>query len=181
MKKLNLLLVLALSSLSLFAQKKVTTSGSISFDATTELDKLPVAHNKTAIGAIDTKTGTVQFEANVKNFAFTNPMMQEHFNGDNWLDSDKFPKIAFKGTIADLSKVDFTKDGKYDVTVNGDLTIRHITKPVTIPGNIVVKGDVVSTATAFSINLADYEIKGVPIEAGKVAKSPKIMVAADLK
>lgn len=181
MKKLNLFIVLALSSLSLFAQRKITTSGSISFDATTELDKLPVAHNKTVIGAIDTKTGTVQFEANVKNFAFGNPMMQEHFNSDKWLNSDKYPKITFKGQIADLTKVDFQKDGKYDVTVSGDLTIRHITKPVTIPGSIVIKGDIVSAATNFSIALADYEIKAMPIEAGKVAKTPKIMLAADLK
>ena len=98
-------MVLALSSLSLFAQKKVTTSGSISFDATTELDKLPVAHNKTVIGAIDTKTGNVQFEANVKNFTFGNPMMQDHFNSDKWLDSDKFPRSLSKVRLPIFQKL----------------------------------------------------------------------------
>ena len=53
----------------------------VSFDATTSIDALPKADNKTVIGAIDTKTGAVQFEANVKNFAFANPTMQGHFNG----------------------------------------------------------------------------------------------------
>ena len=43
-------------------------------------------NNKTAIGAIDTKTGAVAFEATVKNFAFSNPTMQEHFNGEKWLE-----------------------------------------------------------------------------------------------
>ena len=59
MKKTILFLGLVIAAGSLFAQKKTTTSATVSFDATTSLDALPKANNKTVIGAIDTKTGAV--------------------------------------------------------------------------------------------------------------------------
>jgi polyisoprenoid-binding protein YceI len=181
MKKTILFLSFVALTGSLFAQKKTTTSATVAFDASTAIDALPKAENKTTIAAIDTKTGTVAFEATVKNFAFSNPMIQDHFNGEKWFNSDVFPKFTFKGKIADLSKVDFTKDGSYAVDVTGDLTVKDVTKPVTAPGTIVVKGGAITATSAFSIKLADFGITGVPIDAGKIAKEPKITVSADLK
>ena len=90
MKKTILFLALALFTTGLFAQKKTTTSAVIAFDASTSLDNMPKAENKTAIGALDTKTGSLAFEATVKNFTFSNPTMQGHFNGDRWLNSDTY-------------------------------------------------------------------------------------------
>src|SRR5689334_5832933 len=107
MKKTILFLALVTLAGGVFAQKKITTSATVSFDATTAKDNLPKADNKTVIGSIDTKSGEVAFEAAVKNFAFGNPMIQEHFNGDKWFNSDKYPAFTFKGKIEDISKVKF--------------------------------------------------------------------------
>lgn len=181
MKKTILFLSFVALTGSLFAQKKTTTSAIVNFDASTAIDALPKAENKTVTAAVDTKTGTVAFEATVKNFAFSNPMIQDHFNGDKWMNSDAFPKFTFKGKIADLSKVNFAKNGSYTVQVTGDLTVKDVTKPVTTEATIVVTSGTLSTTTAFSIKLADYGITGVPIDAGKVAKEPKITVSAELK
>ena len=181
MKKTILFLSFVALTGSMFAQKKTTTSATVNFDATTSLDDKPKAENKTVTAAIDTKTGAVAFEATVKNFAFTNPLIQEHFNGTNWLNSDAFPKFTFKGKIADPSKVNFAKDGSYTVQVTGDLTVKDVTKPVTTEATIVIAGGTLSATAAFSIKLADYGITGVPIDAGKVAKEPKITVSAELK
>jgi polyisoprenoid-binding protein YceI len=181
MKKTILFLSLVALSGAVLAQKKTTTSATINFDASTSLDALPKAENKTVIAAVDTKTGTVAFEAAVKNFAFSNPKMQDHFNGDNWMKSDAFPKFTFKGKIADLSAVNFAKDGTYNVTVTGDLTVRDITKQITTPAVIVIKNGAIAATATFSIILADFGITGVPIDAGKVAKEPKITVTAELK
>ncbi len=181
MKKTTLFFGLVIAAGSLFAQKKTTTSATISFDASTSIDALPKANNKTVIGVIDTKTGTVQFEANVKNFAFTNPMMQQHFNGEKWLNSDEFPKFTFKGNIVDPSTVDFTKEGSYKTEVEGLLGIKGKEQKVKVPGTIVVKNGSLAISSNFSIALADYGITGTPIDGGKVAKHPKITVAADFK
>lgn len=181
MKKTILFLSFVAIAGGVLAQKKTTTSGTVAFDASTAIDALPKAENKTVTAALDTKQGSIAFEATVKNFAFSNPMIQDHFNGEKWLNSDAFPKFSFKGKIDDLSKVDFAKNGSYTVPVTGDLTIRGVTKPLSTPATIVVKGDALSTSAEFSIKLSDFGISGVPIDAGKVAKEPKIIVAADFK
>ena len=181
MKKTNLILALIFASSALFAQKKTTTSATVNFDATTSLDALPKAENKTVVAAINTKTGAVAFEAIVKSFSFSNPMMQEHFNSDKWLDSDKFPTSTFKGKINNLSTIDFSKDGTYPADVAGDLTIHGITKPAAAKGAIVVSRKAISATADFNIKLADYGITSKAIEGGKVAKEPKISVAVDFK
>jgi len=181
MKKAILILTLVITTGSLFAQKKISTSAIVSFDASTALDNLPKADNKTVIAAIDTKTGSVLFEANVKNFAFANPMMQEHFNGEMWLHSDAHPGFTFKGNIVNSSSVDFSKDGSYNAEVEGLLGIKGKEQKIKVPGTIVVKGGSLLVSANFSIALADYGISGAPIDAGKVAKQPKITISAELK
>lgn len=181
MKKTILALALIAVTGSLFAQKKTTTSATVAFDASTSIDNLPKAENKTVVAAIDPKTGSVAFEATVKNFAFANPTIQQHFNGENWLNSDKFPTFTFKGNILEPAKVDFTKDGSYKTDVEGTLAVRGVEQKVKAPATIVVKGGAISATSNFTIKLADYGISGAPIEGGKVAKEPKVTVSADFK
>ena len=179
MKKIILFIALFATSITLFAQKKTTTSATVSFDATTPKDALPKAENKTVIGSINTQTGEVAFEAAVNNFSFSNPSMQEHFNGERWMNSTQFPKFTFTGKIANINKVKFAKNGSYKVTVIGDLTIKGVTKKKTISGTIKVTDGKIKISSNFNIKLADYNITGQPIEAGKVAKEPKIAVSAE--
>src|SRR5690242_14870771 len=128
MKRIFLFLSLIAATGSVFAQKKTTTSATIVFDATTPKDGLSKAENKTVIGSIDTKTGDVAFEAAVSNFSFSNPQMQGHFNSDKWMNSTQFPKFTYTGKVEGISKVKFNKNGTYKVNVNGQLTIKGITK-----------------------------------------------------
>lgn len=178
MKKTIYLAIFALLSVSSFAQKKTTTSATLSFDATTPLDALPKAANNTVIAALDITKGTVAFEAMIRNFSFSNPMMQEHFNGERWMDSEKFPTATFKGNIVNLDKIDLAKVGKYAAEVEGDLTIHGVTKKVKTTASIDVTEKVTNATADFTIKLEDYEINGGAISAGKVAKEPKITVSA---
>jgi polyisoprenoid-binding protein YceI len=180
MKRTILLFVMATVSIMVFAQKKTSTSATIAFDASTAIDDLPKAENKTAIAAIDPEKNTVQFEAAIKNFAFSNPRIQDHFNQKGWLNSDEFPKATFNGVITNPSAVNFKKDGTYNVTVEGDLTIKGKTQKVTTPATIAVAGNSLKTTAAFSIKLADFGVEGQPISAGKVSGEPKITVTAEL-
>ncbi len=179
MKKITLFLAFVITAGSLFAQKKTTSTATVSFDATTEKDALPKAENKTGIASIDTKTGAVAFEVAVKNFAFSNPRIQDHFNGANWLNSDQFPKFSFTGTIEKVSKIKFTKNGTYTVKVNGNLTVKDISKPLTAEAVFTVADGKVKATTNFTIALADYNITGQPVEAGKISRNPKVSVAAE--
>lgn len=181
MKKQLFIAALLLASTAVFAQKKTTTSAVIAFDATTPIDALPKAENKTAVASLDTKTGAVAFEAIMKNFAFGNPKIQEHFNQPNWLDSDKYPTATFAGKLVNPKAVNFAKDGSYTAEVEGDLTIHGVTNKIKAPATFVVSGGAISSKSEFSVKLADYKVDGPAVGAGKVAKDPKITVAADFK
>jgi polyisoprenoid-binding protein YceI len=178
MKKTILLAAIALTTISTFAQKKTTTSATVSFDATTEKDALPLADNKTVIAAIDTKTGALSFEAQVKSFSFGNPMMQEHFNSPKWLDSEQFPTTTFKGKITNLTEVNFSKDGTYKVKVTGTLSLHGISNELTSDATIEVKAKAINATAAFTFKLADYKVGNA---GGKIAEEPKITVAASFK
>jgi polyisoprenoid-binding protein YceI len=180
-KKVLILALVSFTGIAVFAQKKTSTSATISFDASTSLDKLPKADNKTVIASLDTKKGTIAFEAQIKNFSFSNPMMQQHFNGATWMDSDKFPTSVFKGNITNLSDINFKKDGTYPAVVEGDLTLHGVTQKVKTTGSIVVAGQSLTASADFSVKLEDYGVNGPAIGAGKVSKEPKINVTAELK
>ena len=181
MKRIILILAMVTVTGSLFAQRKTTTSATVSFDASTPIDALPKAENKTVIAAIDAKTGAVQFEANVKNFAFSNPTIQEHFNGERWLNSNQYATFSFKGTITNLSDVNFSKNGTYNANIEGTLTVKGKEQKVKAPATITVTDGAVSATSNFTITLADYGITGSAIDGGKIAKEPKITVSADFK
>lgn len=178
MKRIILALALVALTGSLYAQKKTTSSATVSFDATTPKDALPKAENKTAIASLNTKTSAVAFEVPVKNFVFPNATIQEHFNGERWLNSDKFKTFTFSGKIADPSKVDFGKDGSYSADVAGTLTVKDKSKDITVPVTFVVKGKTVTASSSFDITLADY---GVQADGEKISKTPKVNVNADFK
>lgn len=178
MKKTTLVLALVFAAGAAFAQKKTTTSATVAFDATTPKDALPKAENKTVIGSIDFTTGDLAFEANVKNFNFSNPKIQEHFNAANWMNSDQFPKFSYTGKIDNVKKIKLSKDGVYKAKVTGNMTIKGVTKPVEVKGTATVAGGKVSVTGELKIKLEDFGITGQPIEAGKVAKEPAITVSA---
>lgn len=178
MKKVFLSIGFVISAAIVFAQKVTTTSAVAAFDATTAIDKLPKAENKTVIGSLDKKTGAVMFEAAVGNFAFSNPTMQTHFISERWMNATAFPKISFSGKIDKLAAVKFTKDGTYTSNVSGNLTIKGITKKITTPVKFVVKSGKVAATTSFTVALADYGISAQQIESGKVARIAKVTVSA---
>ena len=178
MKKAIVSISILLISLVGFSQKKTTTSAVLNFDASTSIDALPVAENKAVIAAIDLSKGTVSFEAAIKNFSFSNPTMQDHFNGENWMNSDKFPKATFKGNLNKSRIPDLSKSGKYEVEIKGDLTIKDVTKQVKTIATIEIEDKSITANAEFTISLADYGITGAAIDAGKVAKEPKITVSA---
>jgi polyisoprenoid-binding protein YceI len=180
-KSFFLIALVGLTTFSFAQKKKTTTSATVSFDATTKLDALPKAANKTAVASLDTKTGAVAFEVIVKSFSFDNPKMQEHFNSEGWMNSDKFTTATFKGTITNLAAVKFNADGTYTANVTGDLTLHGVTKPVTTTATIVVSGKTVNSTSEFTVKLADYGVNGAAIGAGKVATEPKITVVAEFK
>lgn len=173
MKKVILASVLLLSTTSLFAQKYMTRTGKISFYSATPLENIEAFNNEVA-SVVDSKTGDCAFQVPIKSFKFDRALMQEHFN-EEYLESDKYPRADYKGKI-DIGGVNFAKDGTYNVKTNGKLTIHGVTREVSFPGTITVKGKSITTATKFHVVPKDYNIAIPKLVEGKIAKQIEVTV-----
>ncbi len=176
MRTIFFLLILCFSLLKLQAQENyMTRNGQISFFSSTPLEDIKAINNEVA-SVINRKTGSVQFIVLIKSFQFRKAAMQDHFNGKDYMDSDRYPKAELKGTISNISTVDFSKDGTYPVTVEGTLSMHGVTNKLKIPGNITVKGNTVTAAAVFTISLADYKISVPTIVSKKIAEKVEVTV-----
>jgi polyisoprenoid-binding protein YceI len=179
MKKL-LFVVAALLVLSstAFAQKYFTRDARIQFSSDTPMEKIE-AVNKSGTAVLDTKTGRMEWKVLIKNFLFEKALMQEHFN-ENYMESSKFPNATFKGEIANLGDVNFTKDGKYNVRAKGKMNIHGVERDVEIPGTLTVSGSAVKVSSNFSVAVADYGISVPAVVRDNIAKEIKVGVEATL-
>ncbi len=154
MKKL-LFFFLLTTSLNIKAQGVFkSNSGEVSFFSEAPLENIE-AHNKNVSSLINTTTKEVVFVIPVWNFKFDKSLMQEHFN-EKYMESDKYPDATFKGKINE--DIDFMKDGEYNVTATGTMTIHGVEKLVTHSGTLTIKNGTMSLKSEFSVALKDYNI-----------------------
>lgn len=167
---------LALLQLSVSAQSYVGKSVKLSLFSSTPVEDIKAVNVKgTAVLVGNTREIVVQ--APIKGFEFDRKMMQEHFN-ENYMESDKYPMAKFKGTIDQV--IDFTKDGEYNVTVNGTLTVHGVDKIRSIQGKVIVKDGAVQILTEFKVPCADHKIKIPTLIITKVAEIISIKVDGKL-
>jgi len=176
MKKIITLVVFIALVISGTAQKQMTKTGHAHFYSHTELEDIE-ANNYKVISSINPEDGSFVVSVPMQSFEFEKALMQKHYNSPKFLDTKQFPKATYKGKIKDLSNIDFTKDGSYEVEIEGQMTLHGETKTVTEKGTITIKGGKISASATFNLILADYKIafeKGKP--STNIAKKIKITV-----
>ena len=174
MKKLKHI-VAALAFASLAASSAMAAPKTYEVDGSHTFPRFAYSHfgYSTQVSRFDNTTGTVVFDADAKtgsvditidmksvNTGFAD--FNGHIQGEDFLDTAKFPKATFKST-----KVNF-QDGK-PATIEGQLTIKGVTKPVTLTVTAfqamphpMLKKDAIG-ANAFTV------IKRTEFNAGKYA------------
>ena len=158
MKKIVLVLVAILIAGFLFSQKIYTTkSGQIKFFSNTAIEDVEAVNNQ-VFCSFNLVSGKVQFAVLIKGFTFENALMQKHFNEEEYLHSDKFPKANFVGQIKDFNTALFQKNGTYSVNVIGNLTLHGVTKTITAIGTINILNGKVTVKSKFNIQPVDYNI-----------------------
>jgi len=175
MKRLSVLLFLMFIVTAINAQKYMTKNGYIGFFSHTAMEDIKGDNNQVA-SVLDISTGEMVFQVLIKSFHFDRALMEEHFN-ENYMESDKFPKSSFKGKITNLSAVNFSKDGIYDVAVDGDLTIRDATNKITTTGKIEVKNGELAATSKFNISPEDYKISIPSVVREKINKNLEVTVS----
>jgi hypothetical protein len=175
MKPIAIFFILLSSGLAANAQKYMTKNGFIGFYSITPMEEIKADNNQVA-GIIDTGTGDIVFQVLIKSFHFERALMEEHFN-ENYLESEKYPKSTFKGKITNITSVNFSKNGTYDVTVEGDLTIHNVTNKVNIKGTIEVITGGINANAKFNIIPEDYKIDIPGVVREKINKNLEVTVS----
>ena len=121
----------------------------------------------------EAKDAKVDIAIDMKSIDTGFELFDEHIQGEDFLDTEQFPTATFKST-----KVNF--EGDKPVSVEGDLTIKDVTKPITLeitsffngPHPMLKKDAIGANATAV--------IKRSEFNAGKYAPGVSDEVTLDI-
>ncbi len=149
-----------------------TKSAKVKFFSATTVENIEAVNNQ--VNAKLSTNGQMVFILAIRGFVFKNALMQEHFN-ENYMESDKFPKANFFGNITNINTVNFSKDGSYPVSVNGDMEIHGVKQKVNATGTIDIKNGKIAAKSIFKITITNFGIKGSYI-GDKIAKEIEITV-----
>ena len=161
-----------------FAQRLLTRSGEIKFDASMPNLVEIVGKSNTVSAILDLATGQFATSVIIKSIRFKVPLMEEHFN-ENYMESSKYANSTFKGKIAgfDAKKLSATKIA-YDV--EGDLTIHGVTKKVKTKIYLTSNGGKVGATGNFLVHAQDYGIEIPSLVKEKFAEQIKVSFSFDL-
>ena len=93
------------------------------------------------------------------------------------LHPDQYPDITFQSTNVTAKALG---GDRYDVKINGNLTLHGVTKPVTIPATITLKGGMLRAVGEFSIDRDDYKVKATSAFHGMVRVDDDIKFEFDI-
>jgi polyisoprenoid-binding protein YceI len=175
MKKSILLLIAIVTFYTADAQKYMTRNGVITFYSKTSLEDIKATNNQ-VYAVIDVSNKNLAFTTLLKGFLFAKELMQQHFN-EKYVESDKYPKSSFMGSYS--GDVNLSKDGTYNTTVKGQLTLHGVTKPVEAPATMQVQNGKLIGKCEFKISPADYNISVPSLVQDKIAKQLDITVLVD--
>lgn len=174
MKKIITLVVVFFVAQLGFAQKMITRSGEIKFEASMPAFEEVAAKNNTASAILDQSNGEIAVLVLIKAFKFKAPLMEEHFN-ENYMESSKFPKATFKGKIVnfDVSKLSAKKT---DFDLEGELTIHGVTKKVKTKIALVLIAGKINTLSNLVVKAKDYNIAIPSLVKSKIAEDIDITI-----
>ncbi len=167
-------LALGISNTAFSQEKYFSKTGHIWFYSETALETIE-AHNNQVASVININTGAIAFDVLMKSFKFKKALMEEHFN-ENYIQSGKYPKCTFSGKFVEFKIENFTKDGTYKTSVEGDMTMHGVTKHVKESGSIVVNDGKIIAKSKFNLKPEDYGIEIPGIVRDKIASSMEINV-----
>ena len=156
-----------------------TREGKVSFFSEAPLENIE-AHNNRASSVFNAETCEIEFSVLIKGFMFEKSLMQEHFN-ENFMESHKFPRAEFKGTIQDCGEIQLDEEGTYPFKVTGDLEIRGISRNIEAEGAFSVGDGAIIGKSGFEVKVADYDIHIPAVVRDNIAREIEITIEANYK
>tara|TARA_Y100001968_G_scaffold306407_1_gene323222 strand:- start:772 stop:1365 length:594 start_codon:yes stop_codon:yes gene_type:complete len=180
MKRLLFFVITSFFVLSLSSQDKyITRSGHVSFVSETPLENI-TGINDHVSSILDVDNGAIVLQMKIISFEFEKALMQEHFN-EKYMESEKYPKSTFSGTIDDWQNINLTEGKMVDVAVEGVIEIHDVKKVITANGTLQLNNGSINLRSNFSLKVADFNIKVLSVVRDKVAKRVDVSVDLSLK
>jgi polyisoprenoid-binding protein YceI len=100
--------------------------------------------------------------------------LNKHLKSGDFFETDKFPTTSYE-----ITKVTPSKEGDYNTLLDGNLTLKGITKPVQFNANISIKNGEVSISTEpKDIMREDFGVKfQMPIANGMIKNEVNIQIS----
>lgn len=128
----------------------------------------------------DFTDATISFTADINSISTNNQQRDEHLKSDDFFNAEKFPQMTFRSNTLE-------KDGD-GYALKGDLTIRDVTKPVTLAVELggVAQDPYGQTKAGFEaegkINRKEFGLMWSAItEAGGVVVSDKVKILLNIQ
>jgi hypothetical protein len=157
MRKILIIALLSLINFTAVPQSSyITREGTISFYSSAPLEDIDAVNNRVQ-AVLDASSGEIAIRMRIEDFIFRMALMQRHFN-ERFMNSDQYPESVFSGHIRDFNELIVTSRNE-NVVVNGELTIRGITRNVEINGTIERSGPHLVCNATFPVRIEDYDIR----------------------
>ena len=152
--------------------------GRIEFHSNAALELIK-AESDQLKGLVDISKKQFAFKVPMSSFrGFNSALQQEHFN-ENYIESAKYPDASFSGKI--IEDEDLRRDGTYTLRAKGQLTIHGVSQERIIKSTVVVAQGKLRINAAFTVLLADHNIKIPRIVAEKLSSEINVQIQAELE
>ncbi|MFD0862372.1 YceI family protein [Sungkyunkwania multivorans] len=176
MKNTIIFLLLASSGMVFSQGKYLTKNGTINFEASVPSFEEVKAKNESVTAILNTENGEMAALALIKGFRFKVALMEEHFN-ENYIESSKFPKATFKGTLESFEFDNLQSE----YLLNGSITLHGKTKDISTKMKLEEKGDQLVVSGSFVLRPEDFDIEIPKIVSNKIAEEVNVNVNFLLK
>lgn len=155
----------------------ITNNGSTNFTSDAPLEVIKASSNS-IVGVLKSTDKSFAFSVQVKSFeGFNSSLQRTHFN-ENYLESDKYPKITFEGKI--IEDINLLKNGTYSIRGKGKFTVHGVTQERIIPCKLTINEEKISITSNFSVFLADHNIKIPAIVNQKIAEEITVAIKIEM-
>lgn len=178
--KYPLLIILALVTISkkTHSQKYFTKNGKTEFIGSVDTFEPVEAKNNSTTAILNTQNGDFASLLFITSFNFKVALMEEHFN-ENYMETEKFPKSTFKGSIINFKLEEIT-DKKIIKKISGILNIKGIEKKIETDIEINKINNTIYITGNFKVSPNDFNIKIPSVVENKISKNILIIFSYEL-
>jgi polyisoprenoid-binding protein YceI len=138
--------------------------------------------SRVRVNAEDPRSATVRMEIRVDSLQLLDDVsVKDHAEIERVMREEALEAPAYPTILFETSTVSSAPAGDgYNLTLQGDLSLHGVTRPMTIPARAVFTGDMLRAFGEFTLKQTDYRIKLVAVAGGVIKVKDELKFSFDL-